>query len=164
LSVHAECVDIFVDKYSIYAIFVFKVSMEFLFYPDPVIIKSSQEVLTSRPAGAVRKEIDDLSKKHKDLYTLVKDFLEKLLKSSDLSVYYRIEWLYDLGDGLHEMRIPKTRRGGVFRIYFGYARNRPDVLVLFDAELKHKPEPDRISSARKKLQDYERRMMEGEKK
>lgn len=136
--------------------------MIFLFYPDPT--ECSQSVPLEKPTGPVRKEIISLTPKHKDLYLLVKDYLNKLLAMTDLSQEYQREVLFDLGGGLHEMRIPKTRRGGVFRIYFCYATDNPGILVLLDAELKHQKEPKKISSAQGKMEDYKRWVEKGKLK
>ena len=128
--------------------------MKLLFYPDPE--EYSQNISLEKPVGAVRKEIIKLVPKHKDLYLLVKDYLNKLVGITDLSLEYQREILFDLGCGLHEMRIPKIRRGGVFRIYFCYAVSNLGVLILLDAELKHDTKPKKTSSARDKLEDYKK--------
>jgi len=39
---------------------------------------------------------------------------------------------------LYEFKIPRTRRGGVVRIYFAYSKNEENAIVLFTAELKKK--------------------------
>ena len=56
------------------------------------------------------------------------------------------------------MRIPPTRKGGVFRIYFCYSKepNEKDTLILLAAELKHEKEPQKLNTARSNLKNYKK--------
>ncbi len=51
---------------------------------------------------------------------------------------------------LGELRIPKTQKGGVVRIYFIVNTSNPSLLLLLDGEIKHKKESD-IKQRVKKL-------------
>ena len=128
------------------------------FFPDTREL-SVDNLLDSRVKGAVARELERLEEKHKDLALKVWDFLKRTIGSADeLQVYYNDGHLFNLTGGLHEMRIPKTRKGGVFRIYFCFKdfKESSGVLVLLDAELKHKREAMRINSAREKLRQYKK--------
>ena len=72
--------------------------------------------------------------------------LQDLLKSGQIAA---------LGDSLYEMRIPKTLKGGVVRIYFCHASENPQILFLLEAEFKHDKEAQKIPSARKRLTEYQ---------
>lgn len=138
--------------------------MQFVFYPDS-IEHEAVFPLSRIPNGVIAKELEGLSKKQQELFSLVEDFLEKLEKVKDLSSYYETKRFENLGEGLYEMRIPKQRRGGVFRIYFCYQNldGNSDVLVLLDAEVKHKRKPQRMDIARDKLNEYKDLIKQGEK-
>lgn len=138
--------------------------MRFVFYPD-LIEHEAVFPLNRIPNGVIAKELQYLLEKQIKLYVIVKEFLIELEKVTDLSIYYKSERLRDLGDGLHEMRIPKKRRGGVFRLYFCYHNLdvKSDVLILLDAELKHKKKPQRMDIARDKLKEYKDLIRQGEK-
>ena len=103
------------------------------------------------------KELKDLSKYHKDVFEKVRAFLTKLKGAARLQDYITAEEIYRFpGADLYEMRIPKQRRGGVFRIYFcpSLEEGKTNELILLDAEFKHKKEPMRLDSARKILKQY----------
>lgn len=68
---------------------------------------------------------------------LVEDFLKKLTPLKDLAELQKSKEIVPLREGLWEMRIPKTRIGGVVRIYFCFKPADPESLVLLGAELKH---------------------------
>lgn len=107
--------------------------------------------------GAVGKELKDLSKRYQDIFLRVKTFFKKLKDSSSLQAYIAVEEIFQFpGTDLYEMRIPKQRRGGVFRIYFCFSLEvgKTDDLILLDAELKHKKEPMRLAAAKEKLKEY----------
>lgn len=107
--------------------------------------------------GCVGKELKDLSKYHKDVFEKVRAFLTKLKGAERLQDYITAEEISRFpGTDLYEMRIPKQRRGGVFRIYFcsSLEEGKTNELILLDAEFKHKKEPMRLDSARKKLKQY----------
>lgn len=138
--------------------------MQFVFYPDSIEYEMVFP-LSKIPNGIIPKELNKLSRKQQKLFLLVKVFLEKLEKINDLSFYHETNRFECLGDGLYEMRIPKQRQGGVFRIYFCYQNLdvNSDVLVLLDAEVKHKTKPQRMDVARRKLTEYKDLIKQGEK-
>ena len=105
----------------------YKIPMLYIFHPKKnVHIKKSQlpkgmtYIEYKDEGGYVSSEIGFLYKKRKYnwIYLKVVDFLDKLAEEEDLSDYFKLELLYNLGDGLIEMRIPKTNKKGVFRIYY----------------------------------------------
>ena len=107
--------------------------------------------------GNVGKELKDLSKRYKDVYLKVKAFFRKLKDTKDLDEYKKAEEIFQFpGTDLFEMRIPKQRRGGVFRIYFCFSLEdgKTEDLILLDAEFKHKKEPMRLNAAKAKLKEY----------
>ena len=81
------------------------------FYPDTKEL-SAEELPDGSVKGAVAREIKKLETKHMELYTLVQRFLvDKIAKADGLQDYYKSGHLFNLAGGLHEMRIPKTRKG-----------------------------------------------------
>ena len=101
--------------------------MFYIFYPkENIHINKSQlekdmtYIEYKDEGGYVSIEINNLFKKRKNnwLYLKVVDFLDKLAEEDDLSAYFNLELLKAIGDGLIEMRIPKTDKKGVFRIYY----------------------------------------------
>lgn len=128
--------------------------MLFIFYPDTM--EFSEINLDEIPKGSVAKEIVKLSKKHKNLYLRVKIFLNKIKDADDISIYFSTGELFNLKDGLYEMRIPPQRKGGVFRIYYCHKelKESSKVLILLDAELKHEEEAGKITTARGKIKRY----------
>jgi hypothetical protein len=104
----------------------------------------------------------DLKKRH-DLYSLVNKFLKRIKQTECLDEYYKTKQLYKLEGQLHEMRIPIQRRGGVVRIYFCYNPENSLELILLDAELKHKTEPERLDNAKKRLKHYHDYQNKGKK-
>ena len=137
--------------------------MEFKFFPnvqffDPDKTKPEDEV------GDVGKEIKDLSKHRPDLYLRVKSFLKVLSSAVDLMPFLQNEQIYRFPkeyEGLYEMRIPKQARGGVFRIYFCMALNELNTLILLCAELKHKKEPMKLTTAFAKMKQYKELVKQG---
>lgn len=129
--------------------------MNLKFYPGLDNVDLNKEYDTSK--GRVGKELKDLSKRYKDVYLRVKAFLENLKSVKDLEEYKKNEEIYQFpGTDLYEMRIPKQRRGGVFRIYFCFSleNNKTEDLILLDAEMKHKKEPKRLNNAKKIIKEY----------
>ena len=119
--------------------------MRLLWYPEYSPDNSSSSVWKS-----LRK---DLAKRH-DLMLLVEAFLKKLAPIKDLAELQKSEEIFPVGEGLWEMRIPKTRKGGVVRIYFCYKPDCPETLVLLEAELKHDKAGSGIPSARQRQTQY----------
>lgn len=131
--------------------------MNLLFYPglDSVDLERGYNEVK----GATGKAIKDLCKHHKDIYLKVKFFFRRLKDVHDLEEYLKVEEILQFhGTDLYEMRIPKQRRGGVFRIYFCFSleQDKTEDLILLDAELKHKTKPMRLESAKEKLKAYYR--------
>lgn len=95
----------------------------------------------------IRKDLD----KRKDLKKLVETFLDKLRISVSLQVFIDTEQISFLetvsmnkGKGetrLGELRIPKTKNGGVVRIYFIVNTFNSSKVLLLDGEIKHKTKP-----------------------
>jgi len=94
----------------------------------------------------------DLSK-HKELMLLVETFLDTVRRNGSLDLMLKSEQIGQLGDGLYEMRIPKSKRGGVVRIYFCYSESNRQELILLDSELKHETAPSKLKIARKRLRE-----------
>ena len=139
-------------------------SMLYIFYPNKNIhINKSQlkpgaiYIEYKDEGGYVGKEIENLYKKRKYawLYLKVIDFLDKLADEDDLSEYFDLERLNGIGDGITEMRIPKTDRRGVFRIYYcdSELKREDGASILLEAEYKDS-EPVKISSAKSRKREY----------
>ncbi len=138
--------------------------MLYIFYPkENIHINKSQlekgmlYIEYKDEGGYVSTEIENLYKKRKNnwLYLKVVDFLDKLADEDDLSAYFNLQLLESIGDGLIEMRIPKTDKRGVFRIYYCNSELDRDcgASVLLEAEYKH-GDPMKIESARKRKKEY----------
>lgn len=87
--------------------------------------------------GPVQKFLSSLRRKRADLWTLVDQLMRAVKDLENLKPYEQSEVVGKLGEikaPLYEFRIPKTKRGGVVRIYFCY--KEPGCIVLLDAELK----------------------------
>jgi hypothetical protein len=135
----------YVDKYSIFAIFVKWGKMKLMFYP---------EQLDSKKEGLVQEFIRKVLKKHNDLRLRVEKFFEKVRESKSLDPFYKDDTIAPLR-GILEMRIPKTRSGGVVRIYFCKHPKIMDLLVLLDAELKKDTEPSKVDRALERLSIFQ---------
>ena len=103
--------------------------------------------------------------KHRpDLYLRVRSFLLTLKRVLDITPYLQNNQIYRFPkeyDGLYEMRIPKQARGGVFRIYFCMSLRELRTLILLCAELKHKKEPMKLTTAFSKLKQYRELVRQG---
>ena len=85
--------------------------------------------------------------KRKDLKILVESFIVKVTDSKTLDPFLATEEISSLElirtrEGkeetrLHEMRIPKARKGGVVRIYFIQSKYNSSCILLLDGEVKH---------------------------
>ena len=131
--------------------------MNLLFYPG--LDSADKQGGYDEINGAVGKAIKDLSRHHQEIFFRVKSFFEKLEKVANLQEYIKVGEIYQFpGSDLYEMRIPKQRRGGVFRIYFCFSLEKDGNrdLILLDAELKHKKKPMRLENAKSKLKEYYR--------
>lgn len=107
--------------------------------------------------GYVGKALKDLSKRYSDVFLRVNVFFNKLENVKKIDEYLKNEEIYQFpGTDLFEMRIPKQRKGGVFRIYFCFSLedDKSDDLILLDAEMKHKKQPMRLNNAKDKLKEY----------
>jgi phage-related protein len=111
------------------------------FYPD----------LSGENTGAtsVFRTIEKLKRKHQELYSLVREVLLDVEKNcDDLSMYQKraqVSRLRNSSEPIWEFRIPKTRRGGVVRIYFCYhtGLSGDPMIVLLSMELKKTARADR---------------------
>lgn len=102
----------------------------------------------------IRKELE----KRKDLKKLVETFLDKLQFTVSLQAFIDTEQISFLeiistNEGkektrLGELRIPKTRTGGVVRIYFIVKKNDSSHILLLDGEIKHKKQPKILGSVK----------------
>ena len=129
--------------------------MNFKFYPG--FDNADFEKGYDTAKGCVGKELKDLSKRYRDVFLKVCTFLEKLKDTKNLQEYINAEEIYQFpGTDLYEMRIPKQRRGGVFRIYFCFSleQKKSEDLILLDAEFKHKKKPMRLDNAKEKIKEY----------
>jgi putative component of toxin-antitoxin plasmid stabilization module len=103
--------------------------------------------------SAVWRTLKSALKKHPDVLLRVEVFLKKVQELESLDAHEKSGEIAPLGESLHEMRIPKTRKGGVARVYFAYA-NEPNTIVILDAEFKHERHPIKTESARRRLKAY----------
>ena len=138
--------------------------MFYIFYPKTNIHKNRFQLKEGEfyieykdEGGYVGAEISILAKKKKFfwIYAKVVDFLDKLANEDDLSVYFETEKLKNIGDNIIEMRIPKTDRRGVFRIYYcnSELKNEHGVSVLLEAEFKT-GSPRKIENAKSRQREY----------
>lgn len=130
--------------------------MDLIFFPDTHPFDPDKSEAKDED-GDVGKEIKGLSKYRQDLYLLVKSFLKALKKVTDITPYLQSEQISKITqkyDGLYEMRIPKQRKGGVFRIYFCFSKTNRQKLILLCAELKHDTKPMKLDNALIKLKQY----------
>ena len=130
--------------------------MDLIFFPDTHPFDPDKSEAKDE-GGDVGKEIKGLSKYRQDLYLLVKSFLKALKKVTDITPYLQNKQIYRFTqkyDGLYEMRIPKQRKGGVFRIYFCFSKTNRQKLILLCAELKHETKPMKLDNALIKLKQY----------
>ena len=107
----------------------------------------------------VEKFIQKDLKKHNDLVLRVRAFLEAIKNVSTLEQYFETEEIAKVEGELLEMRIPPQRRGGVVRIYFCINPEDTQEIILLDAELKHKKQPMRTGSAKRRLTEYQDYLM-----
>lgn len=105
--------------------------------------------------GPVQKFLSSLKRKRADLWTLVDQQMRTARNLENLRAFELAEIVGRLGEvkaPLYEFRIPKTRRGGVVRIYFCYRTEEPGCIILLDAELK-KGHAANIDSAEKRYRE-----------
>lgn len=130
--------------------------MDLIFFPDTHPFDPDKSEAKDED-GDVGKEIKKLSKHTRDLYSRVRRFLKTLKKMTDIKPYLQSEQISKITqkyDGLYEMRIPKQRKGGVFRIYFCFSKTNRQKLILLCAELKHDTKPMKLDNALIKLKQY----------
>lgn len=131
--------------------------MDFQFFPDQVPHSSETEYDSEK--GDAGRELKKLAKKDRQLYLTVKTFLNKVKQTNDLTPFLQTKEIYHFPcdkNELYEMRIPKQRKGGVFRIYFckSIKSDEKNTLILLCAELKHKKEPMKLNNAVELLKKY----------
>jgi len=108
--------------------------------------------------GRIEKFIRKDLEKRKDLKKLVEIFLDKLRISVSLQVFIDTEQIsfleiIPMNKGkektrLGELRIPKTKNGGVVRIYFIVNKFNSSRILLLDGETKHRKGPKIIGSVK----------------
>ena len=102
--------------------------MNYCTYPDYDV---------GEPGSLIKRLIKKDLKRRYDLALGVENFLKKVEKAETLTPFEDSdEIIYLANDCYFEMRIPKTRTGGVVRIYFIKHPNDSKLLVLLDGELK----------------------------
>ena len=81
--------------------------------------------------------------------------MDKLSDEEDLETYFKLELLKGIGDGIIEMRIPKTDKRGVFRIYYcnSELKIENNASILLEAEYKDE-DPKKIELAKSKKSEY----------
>ncbi len=120
--------------------------MDCIFYPQH---------LNPNEEGSVKEFIRKDLKKYNDLRLLVQKFLDRVYASGSLQPFFNDETISPLSYcGIFEMKIPKTRKGGVVRIYFCYHCKIDKLLVLLDAELKHEKVPGKIDRAIERMKIF----------
>jgi hypothetical protein len=108
--------------------------MRVVLYPD-----STEDQVEG--GGPIRRFFKELKKEHPpDLWTSVRETLEKVERSSNLKDLERQKWVEKLKkvkEPIFEFRIPPgKRKGGVVRLYFAYKPNEPNTIILLSAEKK----------------------------
>lgn len=103
--------------------------------------------------SVVWRTLKSALKKHPDVMARVEVFLKNVQAAETLTALEKSREVEHMGEKLHEMRIPKTRKGGVARIYFAYA-NEPNTIVILDAEFKHERQANKTESARQRLKAF----------
>ena len=129
--------------------------MEFEWYP---------QYMDPDAKAQVQSFIHKKLAKHKELYVQVLEFLRKLKETEELETFYTSGWLKQLSGGLHEMRIPPRRPGGVVRIYFSFNPLKEHSLLILDAELKKDREAEKTDTASKRLTEYQEYLKRRSKK
>lgn len=119
-----------------------------------MILKWYPSYLENDPDSDVRSFIRKDLAKYRELQVLVESFLGRVMEVSDLQPFFDSKQIAPLGADLFEMRIPKTRRGGVVRIYFCRHPGNKRELILLDAELKHEKAPARTATATSKKECF----------
>ncbi len=121
--------------------------MDFKWYPEP---------LTEDETPSVKEFIQKVlnTKKKRRYFLLVNEFLKKLSECDSIDPYVKCQMILPLKKGLYEMRIPKTRKEGVVRIYFQFHPYLKTTLVLLDAEFKKEKEPSRLDCALGRMKQY----------
>ncbi|MEI6389316.1 MAG: hypothetical protein WCQ50_22135 [Spirochaetota bacterium] len=122
--------------------------MKLLWYPDYGDTRDASSVYRNLAKDLAREKI---------LLVQVEAFLERVESLADLGQMAQSEQVAPLGNGLHEMRIPKVRTGGVVRIYFCHAIADHQTLVLLEAEFKHTKAAQKRPSAERRLSEYRER-------
>ncbi len=119
-----------------------------------MIIKFFPAEIEPDKEGAVQVFIRKNLAKRPNLQLRVKEFLKKVDEVDDLSPFFKNESITPIKDDLYEMRIPKRSKKGVVRIYFCFHPENPMILILLEAELKHKKEAMNKETAMKRLKIY----------
>lgn len=126
--------------------------MYIIYYPNNTVIANN--------AGPVCKFLKDLARKKPSLWNLVDARIKEIKKEINLKHLENqkiVEKLNGLAVPIHELRVPKQRRGGVVRIYFGYKTNDNNTIVFLAGELKmnwrSSPNPAIIKNAIKRYRE-----------
>lgn len=101
-------------------------------------------------SGPIRKLFKKLEQTDRPLWTLVREYLEKVKRSSNLNDLEKQEIVKPVKYTkvpLYEFRIPKTRRKGVVRLYFAYKKSDRNTIIILAAEKKNKKAADSIKIA-----------------
>ena len=82
-------------------------------------------------------------KSYPELWKYVDSQMKKVSESKNLDNFFQLglaSHMSNMGDSICEFRFPKTRRGGVVRLYFTY-KNENTIYILA-GEIKHDTKPD----------------------
>ena len=119
--------------------------MKVINYPDSSDIEET--------TGPLSRFYKDLKRNYPKLWSLVRETLEKVERSSNLNDLERQGWverLPHLNVPIYEFRIPPTKKGGVARLYFGYLKKTSSTIMILSAEIKQgksKANEDKIKQA-----------------
>lgn len=134
--------------------------MNLIFFPDTTPCPDTESQYTDMN-GDVGKELKKLSKGDRELLLRVQTTLKKLKTAGNLDIFFDTQWMLPF-NGFLELRIPPTRKKGVFRIYCCRDARNPVNLVLLCAEVKHKKKPMKEEVAKKKYKEYLEMVKNGE--
>ena len=104
--------------------------------------------------GDVKEFLEHDLQKRNDLRVKVEVAIKKLCENNDQRPFFASGLLENLGDGLYEIRVPKTCSGGVVRIYYCYPPGEPNTLELLTAELKKGKKGKQIPKARRLMTQF----------
>ena len=103
------------------------------------------------------QKVEKLTKNHPRIWTLFKATMVKVEKKG-LEDYKKLKWVKPLKGvkaPIQELRIPKTRKGGVLRLYFADLPDKSGDIIVLSEEFKtiKKASPEVIKLAEKRYKE-----------